>query len=194
LIDLKGMEGFTNAVVGEIAPAASLKPQKHLFQELVYIVEGSGHTDVWAAGSEEKARCDWRTGTLLAIPLNCWSQMVNEGSSPAIYFAVTDAPLVLDVFHDRDFIFENEHRFTQRFDAAPDYFVDRSERLASPRGVLWQANAIHDVPNVTVDALPVKGSDVKRTYLAWPRARSPATWATSPSVNTVRPTTTWAAP
>jgi gentisate 1,2-dioxygenase len=45
-----------------------------------------------------KVRCDWRAGTLMTIPLNCWSQMVNEGPTPAISFSVTDAPLVLDIF------------------------------------------------------------------------------------------------
>src|SRR5262249_1099803 len=113
----------------------------------------------------EKACCEWRSGTMLAIPLNCWSQMINDGASPAIYFAVTDAPLVLDVFHDREFIFENEHTFKRPFDASHDYFRDRNGRAAGPRGVLWETNAIHDVPNAPVDALPVKGSDVKRTYL-----------------------------
>jgi quercetin dioxygenase-like cupin family protein len=165
LVDLKGMEGFTNGILGEIAPGSALEPQKHLFQEMVYVLEGSGHVDVWAAGGGEKVRCDWRAGTLFAIPLNCWSQMVNDGPEPALYFAVTDAPLILDVFHDREFIYDNEHRFAQRFDGARDYFTRPDERLSSGRGVLWQANAIHDVPNAAVDALPVKGSDVKRTYL-----------------------------
>ena len=166
LIDLKGMEGFTNAFVGEIAPGATPKAQKHLFQQMVYIVKGAGHIDVWTPGEEaRKVRCDWRAGTLMAIPLNCWSQMVNEGPTPAIYFSVTDAPLVLDIFHDDEFIFRNDHRFTRRFNAASDYFVSRNSRVSSPRGVLWRANAIHDVPNAILDALPVKGSDVKRTYL-----------------------------
>ncbi|HLY66833.1 MAG TPA: hypothetical protein VKU60_14965, partial [Chloroflexota bacterium] len=166
LIDLKGMEGFTNGILCEIPPRAALKAQKQLFQEMVYVVEGSGHTDVWAPGQEQKkARCEWRAGTLLSIPLNCWSQMVNDGSSPAVCFAVTDAPLVLDIFHDQEFIFENDHRFAKRFDGSGEYFADRGDRLSSPRGVLWEANAIYDVPNASVDALPVKGSDVKRTYL-----------------------------
>jgi mannose-6-phosphate isomerase-like protein (cupin superfamily) len=148
LIDLKGMEGFTNACVGEIAPGATPKAQKHLFQEMVYIVEGAGHTDVWTPGEEaRKVRCDWRAGTLMTIPLNCWSQMVNEGPTPAIYLSVMDAPLVLDIFHDDECIFQNDHGFTHRFNAANDYFVSRNNRVSSPRGVLWQANAIHDVPN-----------------------------------------------
>src|SRR5438067_832227 len=165
LIDLKGMEGFTNAIVGDIPTGGSLHPQKHLFQQMTYIVEGRGYTEVWAAGSQRKARCDWQTGTLFAIPLNCWSQMVNTGSTPAVYFTVTDAPLILDVFHDSEFIFDNDQRFTERFNASSDYFAGPGQRLTSPRGVLWEANAIQDVPNVTVDPLTAKGTDVNRTYL-----------------------------
>src|SRR5581483_9167843 len=144
IVDLKGMEGFTNAIVGEIAAGASLQPQKHLFQEMTYILDGSGYTEVWAPGSAERTRCQWQTGTLYAIPLNCWSQMVNTGVEPALYISVTDAPLVLDVFHDDGFIFDNEQPFPRRFDGSADYFSRLNERQSSPRGVLWLANAIQD--------------------------------------------------
>jgi hypothetical protein len=164
LIDLKGMEGFTNAIVGEIDAGAALQPRKQLFQELVYILEGSGRTDVWLPGSTQKAACEWRAGSLFAIPLNCWAQMVNTGPTAAVYFSVTDAPLISDLFHDDDFLFESDHRFTARFNGQPDYFAG-GERVPGPRGVLWRANAIHDVPDATVDPLAVKGSDVRRTYL-----------------------------
>jgi len=46
-ICLEGTGETNDAYVCEIQPGKALKPQRHLFEELIYIVSGRGATTVW---------------------------------------------------------------------------------------------------------------------------------------------------
>ena len=82
-IDLKGMEGFTGMYVGEIAPGAALNPEHHLYEELIYIIQGIGATELWSAGDEKrKMHFEWQQGSLFAIPLNTRHRMINGSRDP----------------------------------------------------------------------------------------------------------------
>ena len=41
----------TDAYVCEIAPSSQTLPQRHLFEEIVYVAKGRGATSVWQASS-----------------------------------------------------------------------------------------------------------------------------------------------
>ena len=45
-LNLDGSEGVNDCYVCEIASGKSLEPQKHMFEELVYVVGGRGATTV----------------------------------------------------------------------------------------------------------------------------------------------------
>ncbi|HET7004622.1 MAG TPA: cupin, partial [Candidatus Binatia bacterium] len=53
-IDLKGMEGFTGMYVGEIPPGGALNPENHLYEELIYIIQGIGATEIWSVGEDKR--------------------------------------------------------------------------------------------------------------------------------------------
>ncbi len=164
-IQLKGLEGFTGMYVGEIQPGAALRPEKHLYEELIYILRGIGSTEVWSQTEAQKIHFEWQAGSLFAIPLNSWHRLVNGSREPVIYLAVTSAPLIMDLVHDPDFIFGCDHVFQQRFDGRPDYFVPGSLREERVRFTVWESNFIADVRNAALDPAERKGSGLRLTSL-----------------------------
>jgi quercetin dioxygenase-like cupin family protein len=118
---LDGMEGTDDAFVLEIGPGKETNPERHTFEEIVYVLSGKGESVVWQ-NRKAKQEFAWQEGTLFAVPLNAWHQYRNLGSSPARLVGVTTAPVVLDLYHNVDFVFNNDFSFRERYDGEPDYF------------------------------------------------------------------------
>ncbi len=108
--------------VCEIPPAGKLAPQRQLFEEMILVLDGRGSTTVWNdAGA--RITFEWKAGALFAIPLNTHHQHFNgSGREPARYVAVTNAPPVINLYEDIDFVFGTSHDFKDRFNGEPDYF------------------------------------------------------------------------
>ena len=138
---LKGAEDCDGAYIFEMAPNSSSTVQKHLFEEMILILSGEGKTEVWHKDNE-KVTCKWQEGSLFAIPLNTYHQHFNLGETPCRYLAVTDAPPVIDLFHNNDFVFNNDYVFSDRFNGEADYFSGKG-RLFDEK--IWDTNF---VPNV----------------------------------------------
>ncbi|WP_426247422.1 hypothetical protein [Nocardioides sp. LHG3406-4] len=163
-IDLFGMEGYTGMYVADLAAGHETKPQKHLFEEVVMVFEGHGEIEIWAPG-ESGARevIPWQPYSLFCIPLNCWYVMRNTSEVPAVYTSVTTAPMVMDLFHDHDFVFNNNHYFTSRFAPTAD-FASQSARHTATTGVAaLRTNIVPDVLNLPIDADERRGVNSKIT-------------------------------
>jgi quercetin dioxygenase-like cupin family protein len=161
---LRGMEGFTSMVMGEIPSGGALNPERHLYEEVIYIVDGIGSTEVWSKEEKKRISFEWQTGSIFAVPLNCWHRLVNGSREPVLYLAATSAPIMMDLLHDHDFIFGCDYVFDQRFDGRHDYFVTSSVRdERRPGSWVWESNFIADARSSTVDASESKGAGVRIT-------------------------------
>ena len=97
-IDLEGTGDLAGAYVAEIEGGKELKPQRHIYEEMIYVLSGRGATSVWYEGMP-KLTFEWEPGSLFAIPLNAWHQHYNvEGHTPLRFLSITTAPIVLSLY------------------------------------------------------------------------------------------------
>jgi hypothetical protein len=103
----------------------------------------------------QRVSFEWKAGSLFAIPLNAWHQHFNgSGKDPARYVAVTNAPPVINLYEDIDFVFGTGHDFRDRFNGEPDYFSNKGEQ----KGLLLDTNFVADAVNLPVIAAHERGA------------------------------------
>lgn len=136
--------------VCEIAPGKQLEPQRQLFEEMIYILDGRGSTTVWNdAGA--KVSFEWKAGAIFAIPLNTTHQHFNGSGKDAVRFvSVTNGPVVINAFGDTDFVFGTAYDFKNRFSGESDYFANKGEQ----KGLLLDTNFVADAINLPL--IPAK--------------------------------------
>ncbi|MGA8413993.1 MAG: cupin domain-containing protein [Xanthobacteraceae bacterium] len=140
--------------VCEISPAKKLNPLRHLFEEMILVLEGRGSTAVWNDAGQ-RVSFEWKAGSLFAIPLNTWHQHFNgSGQDPVRFVAVTNAPLVINAFGDVEFVFNTPYDFKNRFSGEPDYFSNKGEQ----KGLLLDTNFVADAVNLPVIAAKERGA------------------------------------
>ncbi|HET8562656.1 MAG TPA: hypothetical protein VFM35_02165 [Candidatus Binatia bacterium] len=163
-LQLKGLEGITGVYVGKIAAGRALEPEKHLYEKVIYIIQGEGVAEIQQRNRVPQA-FTWQTGSLFSPPLNATHRLINHSKEPAIFVAVTTAPMVLDHFHNEQFVFQSDFSFSDRYDGEPDYFRPGDQRYlgSNNRQWIWETNCISDARKVKIDAQEQKGAGVNIT-------------------------------
>jgi gentisate 1,2-dioxygenase len=118
---------------------------------LVYVLAGRGATTVEGPDGR-KHSFEWGPGSMFGIPINSWHQHHNgSGSEPARFAAVSNLPIIMNLFHNVSFIFDNEHAFQERI-GEDRYFRGQGEfRAVKPGRHQWETNF---VPDLTSFELP----------------------------------------
>src|SRR4051794_12102642 len=87
-MQLAGMEGITGLYVCEIPPGQSTRRERHMYDELIYVLSGRGATEVWVGSEHQemdssRTLFEWEEGSLFAPPMNCWHRLSNgSGTQP----------------------------------------------------------------------------------------------------------------
>jgi oxalate decarboxylase/phosphoglucose isomerase-like protein (cupin superfamily) len=161
-VNLYGMEGVTGMYVGEIPAGGGLNPERHFYEEVICVLEGQGAAEVWQDGGR-KQMFEWGPWSLFAPPLNTWHRLINGGRTPVKFLAVTNAPLVMDVVHNEEFVFNCPYNFADRYSAAEGYFNQGHKRYESGMQHIWETNFITDIQSASIDKREVKGAGVSIT-------------------------------
>ncbi len=140
-IDLMGMH------VLEIPPGKALNPERHLYEEKFWVIEGEGTTELWLEGSSQRQRFEWHAGSLFAVPINVNYQLINARSSRVLILVGNTAPPLLNIFENEGFIFGNDFKFRERYNETEDYYAPVTETVATPElgRAAWTTNIIPDI-------------------------------------------------
>ncbi len=156
-LNLEGTGEINDTHVVEIKPGGKSKPERHLYEEMVYVVSGHGSTTV--TSGERSQTFEWGPGSLFAIPLNAAYQHFNaSGSEPARYMAVTNAPTIIRLFHNLEFVLNNPYEFHDRFDGEDAYFSAEGELSQLWDRKFWTTNFIPDVRRHQLHERPDRGA------------------------------------
>src|SRR5258705_5764004 len=140
--------------VCEIRPGTELTPQRQLYEEMIYVLDGRGSTAVWNDAGR-RITFEWKAGAMFAVPLNTWHQHFNGSGVNAVrYVAVTNAPVIINAFGDLNFVFNTSYDFKDRFNGEPDYFANKGEQ----RGLLLDTNFVADAINLPLVSAQERGA------------------------------------
>lgn len=159
-----GADGVTGVYAGRIAPGRTTLPEQHLYEKMIYILQGEGVGE-FQQRDRVPQNLIWQAGSLFSPPLNTLHRLINHSSEPALFLAVTTAPLALDHYRDEEFIFHNSFAFKDRYDGRDDYFTPGEGQFLARGRRHWrhQANSIADVRAVRRGGQDRKTNRVKIT-------------------------------
>ena len=80
--------------------AGALNPERHMYEEIMVVVEGRGTTEIWTDGQAKPHTFEWQRGSMFSIPLNTNHRIINAASSPALILVASTAPNVMNIFRD----------------------------------------------------------------------------------------------
>jgi oxalate decarboxylase/phosphoglucose isomerase-like protein (cupin superfamily) len=151
-LQFNGSDGVLGAYAGRIPPGGATLPERHLYEKMIYVFHGEGVAE-FQQRDQVPRNILWRPGSLFSPPLNTLHRMMNQSSEPAMFLAVTTAPLALDHYRNEKFVFHNEFLFSERFDGGVDYFAARDEPVRGNNRREWvhQDNFIPDVAAMAHD-------------------------------------------
>jgi len=157
-----GRGDFMANYVLEVPKGSKTAPIKHLFEAFFYVLSGSGSTTVKYPNGDNRT-FEWGPKALFTIPLNCEYQIYNgSGQEVAKLSCTNDAPLTINLFHNTDFVFNNDFTFPERigdnkhFEGEGDHIaVNRGDNVAEAN--LWETNFVNDLTNFKLYAMDARG-------------------------------------
>ncbi len=156
-VNLEGTGGVNDMHVVELAPQGHSAPERHVYEEMTYVLSGHGATTVWFEEGH-KQTFEWGTGSLFAIPVNATYQHFNgSGTEGARYVSVTNSPTVMRMFHNNEFVFNNPFHFKDRFNDPNGYFAGEGKLYRRRFNHVLATNFISDVHSLKLHTWAQRG-------------------------------------
>lgn len=145
IVHLKGRGDFISIFIIDIQPGGKTSPQQHLFEEVVYVLEGHGSTTVKTQDGRTHS-FEWGPKSLFALPLNAEYQHFNaSGQENAKLSSTTSLCVMLNLFHNTDFIFNNDYRFPEREGTEKSFSGEGDFIPKRPGRHMWETNFVPDL-------------------------------------------------
>jgi quercetin dioxygenase-like cupin family protein len=148
IVHLDARGDYCNLYLVDVAPAGNSAPIRHMYEHLVYVLDGRGSTVIETASG--KREFEWARGSLFSIPLNVRYQHFNSsGQNRARLVNISSMPFILNLFRNEDFIFNSSYEFAERmgedrlFNGEGNFIETREHRHQ------WETNLVPDLLSFT---------------------------------------------
>jgi mannose-6-phosphate isomerase-like protein (cupin superfamily) len=158
VLHLDGRGDYCNAFVFNIPAGGSTVPQRHLYEEIVYVLEGHGSTQIELPNGETRS-FEWGPTALFAIPLNATYRHFNgSGLKRALITTTTNAPMMLNLFHNERFVFDNPFFFDERV-GKKEYFAGEGVlNMVRQGNNTWETNFIANLSTIDLPDFSDRGA------------------------------------
>jgi quercetin dioxygenase-like cupin family protein len=156
-VHLKGRGDFMSLFVIDLPPGGKSAPQRHLYEEVIYVLSGHGSTKLEIDGKTHSF--EWGPSSLFALPLNVPYQHFNaSGTEKARLISANNLTAMMNQFYDHDFIFNNPFVFRDRV-RKEEYFRGDGEMCETQRGrFMWETNFVADIASFKLEAWDRRGA------------------------------------
>jgi mannose-6-phosphate isomerase-like protein (cupin superfamily) len=154
---LKGRGDFCNMFVLELPPGKSTIPQRHLYEDVYYVLEGSGSTQI-EFDDGQKRSFEWGPKSLFSIPLNAQHRHFNAGGTKrALLATTTNLPMIMNTFHNERFIFNTPYDFIDRA-GKKEFFAGEGDLITvRPGNHMWETNYVPDLAAIELKSWGDRG-------------------------------------
>jgi mannose-6-phosphate isomerase-like protein (cupin superfamily) len=155
---LKGRGDFCNMFVLELPPGKSTIPQRHLYEDVYYVLEGSGSTQIEFEDGQKRS-FEWGPKSLFSIPLNAKHRHFNgSGTERALLATTTNLPMIMNVFHNERFVFDTPFDFIDRVGKS-EYFAGEGDLITvRPGNHMWETNFVADLGAIELKSWGDRGA------------------------------------
>ena len=144
---LDGRCDFLTVFLLEIAPGQWSKPQHHLYEEVCFVVSGSGETEIDLGGGKVQT-LTWGPGSLFAAPMNSSYRHRTTSAGPARLACVNDLRYLLNLYRNERFMFETPVEFPER--GGGEVIADLAKVPVSPSDRVNELSATFDLTSGSI--------------------------------------------
>ncbi|MDP2355986.1 MAG: hypothetical protein Q8M31_07970 [Beijerinckiaceae bacterium] len=116
---VEGRCDFLTVFVLDIAAGRATKPMRHTYEDMIYVLEGRGETEVILSDGEIR-RLAWAPGALFSVPINATCIHRAPGQSAVRLASFNDMRYLMGLYRNEAFLFDNPAKFTKRQQRAYD--------------------------------------------------------------------------
>jgi mannose-6-phosphate isomerase-like protein (cupin superfamily) len=144
-VHLHGRGDWMTIFLLDVPPGGKSAPQRHLYDEMFYVLSGHGSMSVEVPGGGKHV-FEWGPRSLFAPPLNARYQIFNgSGREPVRLASANDFRILMNIFHNEEFFFDNPFAFSGR-DGLPGAYSGEGELTSiRPGRNLWETNFVPDL-------------------------------------------------
>jgi quercetin dioxygenase-like cupin family protein len=130
---------------------------QHLYEDLYYVLDGHGSTQIELADGSRRS-FEWGPKAMFAIPINAKHRHFNtSGRERALVCTTTNLPLLMNLFHNEEFIFGAPFNFMERAGKESHFSGEGDFVPIRPGNHLWETNFVPDMATIELQAYADRG-------------------------------------